>query len=205
MHIDEVDSEDSRSVFDDSSDVGYTQPQWIDEEDTDDEPEFDQYSLVYEDIEASSDEDIFVEKNFSKRQMMMKLRNMLKQKSKKKNISHDAGAKDSLAKDNGWYSDPGEEDELQSLDGSDLEGDSHAPDHPYFKTGTKMKTFELVVGMKFQSSMVFGEASRDYCVRHGYNLHFIRNENTRITAKCKHEGCNWSIHASPVQGGVFFK
>ncbi|KAL0387445.1 UNVERIFIED_CONTAM: hypothetical protein Sradi_2626300 [Sesamum radiatum] len=134
-HIDEIDSEDSRSVFDDSSNVNYTQHQWTDEENSDVEPESDQNSLVYEDIEASSDEDIFLEKNLSKRQMMMKLRKMLKQKSKKKNINHDAGAKDYIVKDNGWYSDPGEEDELQSLDGNDLEGDSHAPNYPYFKTG----------------------------------------------------------------------
>ncbi|KAK4382857.1 hypothetical protein Sango_2831400 [Sesamum angolense] len=186
-------------------DANYTQPQWTYEEDSDVEPESDQNSLVYEDIEASSDDEIFLEKNLSKRQMMMKLRKMLQQKSKKKNINHDAGAKDCIAKDNGWYGDPGEEDELQSLDGSDLQGDSHAPNYPYFKTGTKMKTFELVVGMKFQSGMVFREALRDYCVRHGYDLHFKRNENARITAKCKHEGCNWRIHVSPVQGGSIFQ
>ncbi|KAL0396218.1 UNVERIFIED_CONTAM: hypothetical protein Scaly_0070200 [Sesamum calycinum] len=110
-----------RSVFDDSSYADYTQPQWTDEKDTDDEPESSQNSLVYEDIEASCDEDIFLEKNLSKRQMMTKLRKMLNQKSKKKNISHDAGAKDCVAKDNGWYSDPDEEDELQSLDGNDLQ------------------------------------------------------------------------------------
>ncbi|KAK4417832.1 hypothetical protein Salat_2195900 [Sesamum alatum] len=85
-------TENTRNEGDtDSSDADYTQPQWTDEEDTDDEPGSDQNSLVYEDIEASSDEDIFLEKNLSKRQMMMKLRKKLKQKSKQKNISHDAG------------------------------------------------------------------------------------------------------------------
>ncbi|KAK4434898.1 hypothetical protein Salat_0652700 [Sesamum alatum] len=68
-----------------------------DEEDTDDEPGSDQNSLVYEDIEASSDEDIFLEKNLNKRQMMMKLRKKLKQKSKQKNISHDAVGKNQEA------------------------------------------------------------------------------------------------------------
>ncbi|KAK4415496.1 hypothetical protein Salat_2657000 [Sesamum alatum] len=94
-------TENARNEGDtDSSNADYTQPQWKDEEDTDDEPESDQNSLVYEDIEASSNEDIFLEKNLSKRQMMMKLRRMLKQKSKQKNISHDAGAEDCPAKDN---------------------------------------------------------------------------------------------------------
>ncbi|KAG8372771.1 hypothetical protein BUALT_Bualt12G0101500 [Buddleja alternifolia] len=104
----------------------------------------------------------------------------------------------SNVEDANWYSDPGEEDEIQTLDTKDN-------DFPFFREGTNMKMFEPVVGMKFQNFKVYREVLRDYCVRNGYDLMFIRNDRRRITAKCKVETCMWRIHASPIQEQTVFK
>ncbi|KAL0284578.1 UNVERIFIED_CONTAM: hypothetical protein Sangu_2819500 [Sesamum angustifolium] len=44
---------------------------------------------------------------------------------------------------------------------------------------------------------------RDWCIRNGVDLEFLRNEAARVTAKCK--SCEWRIHASPIQGGPTFQ
>ncbi|KAL0286671.1 UNVERIFIED_CONTAM: hypothetical protein Sangu_2470400 [Sesamum angustifolium] len=104
-----------------------------------------------------------------------------------------------------WYSDPEEEDELHSLNGSGFEKEIEAPKHPYFKEDSNMKTMQLTVGLKFKSAQQFRETLRDYCVRNAFDLHYIRNENARITTKCKNETCNLRIHASPIQEGTTFQ
>ncbi|KAL2231732.1 UNVERIFIED_CONTAM: hypothetical protein Sindi_1767600 [Sesamum indicum] len=95
-----------------------------------------------------------------------------------------------------WFSDNAESDGLESLPNSDNE-DSQ-PKHDFFKESTNVKTCELVVGMKFHNAKHFREVLRDWCVRKGFDVEYIKNEKSRVTAKCKFEGCNWRIHASPV-------
>lgn len=59
--------------------------------------------------------------------------------------------------------------------------------------------------MKFPYVGVFSEALRDWVVRNGYELDYVKNERKRITAKCKVEGCSWRIYASVVQGCPLFQ
>ncbi|KAK4386034.1 hypothetical protein Sango_2474000 [Sesamum angolense] len=46
---------------------------------------------------------------------------------------------------------------------------------------------------------------RDWCIKNGADIEFLRNEATRVTAKCKVKGCEWRIHASPIQDGPTFQ
>ncbi|KAL0396290.1 UNVERIFIED_CONTAM: hypothetical protein Scaly_0077400 [Sesamum calycinum] len=179
----EVDYNDmSASGFDDSSDG----------EDGSDNP-----SLVLEDVEGLSDEDIFASKNKNRNELRAKLKKFRKEIPKKR-IFQDFSVNDD---DNaGWYSDPGEDSDFENV--PDEAGD--AKRHCYYKDTTKTKDLELVVGMKFASGKIFREVLRDWCVRHGYDLEFIGNETQRITAKCK-KGCNWRIHASPIQNEQTFQ
>ncbi|KAL0436457.1 UNVERIFIED_CONTAM: hypothetical protein Sradi_0353600 [Sesamum radiatum] len=68
-----------------------------------------------------------------------------------------------------------------------------------------MKNLNLVVGMKFENAAQFRVVLRDWCIRNGIDLEFLRNEAKRVTAKCKVQGCEWRIHASPIQGGPTFQ
>ncbi|KAL2244088.1 UNVERIFIED_CONTAM: hypothetical protein Sindi_0526800 [Sesamum indicum] len=104
--------------------------------------------------------------------------------------------------ENEWASDDGNEDDLVSLEGSD---DNENEKHPVFKESDSMKNVNLVVGMKFQNAAQFRVALRDWCIRNGVDIEFLKNEAARVTAKCKVEGCEWRIHASPIQGGPTFQ
>lgn len=101
----------------------------------------------------------------------------------------------------GWYSEVDEDDDIENLNESLKE----TPRFPIYSEGENMKNRDLEVCMKFPNISVFREALRDWLVRNGYELHFLKNERARITGKCKAEGCNWRIHASVVQGGPLFQ
>ncbi|KAI3764247.1 hypothetical protein L2E82_14253 [Cichorium intybus] len=52
------------------------------------------------------------------------------------------------------------------------------------------------VGQRFHSLAEFREALRKYSIAHGFNYVYKKNENQRVTVKCKSETCPWRIHAS---------
>ncbi|KAG8363744.1 hypothetical protein BUALT_Bualt19G0054100 [Buddleja alternifolia] len=225
-----MDSEDSRSEFDDSSDADYIQEEEGDESEegemadaaeddrADEDNEFsDTPSFLLEDIEGSSDDDIFTEKNPSKQTLYKRLRKFMAANKKgsgvpstrNKSVSSKRGKKPTQPKQEDWYSDATEDDDLISLDESKNENEDRGEQrrrHAYFREGDwNMKGKTLLKGMKFQNFKVYREALRDYCVRMGVDIHFIRNEASRITARCKQSSCRWRIHASPVQGSSVFQ
>ncbi|KAL0349795.1 UNVERIFIED_CONTAM: hypothetical protein Sradi_4128700 [Sesamum radiatum] len=107
---------ESSSEFDDSSDEDYVQ--------SGEESDSEAPSLMLEDIECDSDDDIFLLKDLSKKDLIKKL-----------------------------------------------------------------KKVRVVL--------------RDWCIRNGVDLEFLRNEAARVTAKCK--SWEWRIHALPIQGGPTFQ
>ncbi|KAL0345413.1 UNVERIFIED_CONTAM: hypothetical protein Sradi_4372600 [Sesamum radiatum] len=182
----------SESEFDDSSDSDYVQPI---ESDDSDAP-----SLVFEDIEDSSDEDIFLQKHPSKKHLMRKLKKFVekekKQTARQKN-------REVEVEEGEWFSDPGEEEDLDRVPLS--EDENECAKHPIFKENSNLKNVELVVGLTFENAQQYREVLRDWCVRHGYDIEWLKNENRRITVKCKHDGCDWRVHASPIMGGPTFQ
>ncbi|KAK4349679.1 hypothetical protein RND71_032434 [Anisodus tanguticus] len=52
------------------------------------------------------------------------------------------------------------------------------------------------VGQRFNSFSEFREALHKYSIAHGFTYKYKKNESRRVTAKCKSEGCAWSIYAS---------
>ncbi|KAL0307087.1 UNVERIFIED_CONTAM: hypothetical protein Sradi_6126000 [Sesamum radiatum] len=99
-------------------------------------------------------------------------------------------------------SDCDDEEDLESLPGSDEEPQKKCP---VFKDSTSLKSLNLVAGMKFKDAKQFREVLRDWCVRNGYDIEFTKNETSRITATCKVDGCEWRIHASPIMKGPTFQ
>ncbi|KAK4406467.1 hypothetical protein Sango_0653200 [Sesamum angolense] len=143
----EVDHNDmSESSFDDSS---------YGEDDSDDP------SLVLEDVERSSDEDIFASKNKNRTELRAKLKKFRKEIPKKRRFQDFSVNDDDNA---GWYSDPGEDSDFENV--PDEAGD--AKKHCYYKDTTKTKDLELVVGMKFASGKIFREVLRDCLAQSKY-------------------------------------
>ncbi|KAL0437610.1 UNVERIFIED_CONTAM: hypothetical protein Sradi_0468900 [Sesamum radiatum] len=138
------------------------------------------------------------DKDPSKKELIMKLKRVLKDK-KNRNIPE---TRETESGDHGWASEAENEDDLVSLEGS--EG-SDCEKHPVYKESSSMKNLKLVAGMKFENAAQFRVVLRDWCIRNGVDLEFLRNEAARVTAKCKVKGCEWRIHASPVLGGPTFQ
>lgn len=77
--------------------------------------------------------------------------------------------------DDGWCSDPVDDDDdeqLLSIDGYD----DDAPKHPIYKEGQDMTNFKFMVGMKFKSAKEFKFVLSDVSVRDGYEVLFYKNE-----------------------------
>ncbi|KAL0386098.1 UNVERIFIED_CONTAM: hypothetical protein Sradi_3004100 [Sesamum radiatum] len=104
----------------------------------------------------------------------------------------------SVVVDENWYSEVDGKSDLESLD------DEFIYDS-FYNDETEIRDMNLTVGMKFASAQVFREVLRDWCIKNGNDIDFIRNENTRITAKCKKEDFNWRIHTSPIMNSKAFQ
>ncbi|TXG63211.1 hypothetical protein EZV62_010205 [Acer yangbiense] len=61
------------------------------------------------------------------------------------------------------------------------------------------------VHQKFKNVHEFRDALRKYATSHGFTYTFKKNECTRVTAKCKGEGCPWRVHASRVPTTQLFQ
>ncbi|XP_012838456.1 PREDICTED: uncharacterized protein LOC105958990 [Erythranthe guttata] len=192
-----VNKEDAPIFEDDSSDEDYVQS---DNEDGDDDIPSDAPSEEFADIEGSSEDDIFLDRNSSKKDLARKLRQMLNkekrsvQRYKKCRVNPSQQTTD-------WYSDVDDEDDIENLNFLD----SERRRVPSFSEGETMKNRNLEVGMKFPNVDIYRKALIDWVVRNGYELEYLKNERTRVTATCKEEACKWRIHASVVQGSQMFQ
>lgn len=61
-----------------------------------------------------------------------------------------------------------------------------------------MTNVEFKVGMLFGSATEFRAAVREYAIKNGKNVKFVRNEKTRVRAVCR-DGCRWMIFAFSMQ------
>ena len=52
------------------------------------------------------------------------------------------------------------------------------------------------VGQEFENVRTFRDELCKYAFAKGFRYRFIKNEHTRVTAKCAKENCSWRIHAS---------
>ncbi|XP_057452869.1 uncharacterized protein LOC130744726 [Lotus japonicus] len=49
------------------------------------------------------------------------------------------------------------------------------------------------------------EPEQDFSIQEGFEIKRIKNDKTRVTAKCAADGCSWRIHASPTPDGKTYK
>ncbi|KAL2936874.1 Acetyl-CoA carboxylase 2 [Bienertia sinuspersici] len=65
-----------------------------------------------------------------------------------------------------------------------------------FIDGTMLNEAVFFVGQEFESPPHFRKALIDYCVHHGKDVDYKKNDKTRIVADCKVNGYPWKIRAS---------
>ncbi|KAG5536679.1 hypothetical protein RHGRI_024191 [Rhododendron griersonianum] len=76
--------------------------------------------------------------------------------------------------------------------------------HEYIRE-TNLGKVQFTIGMKFPSAKEFSEAMREYSIKEGKNIKFVKNETTRVKAKCVIEECGWSILGSLSEKGESFQ
>lgn len=93
-------------------------------------------------------------------------------------------------------------DELGS-DSSDSNGTCKVK-YPSFKRGGENESLKFELGVLFNSLNDFKDAINDYAVKGGWNIRFVKNDKTRVRAKCV-EGCKWVAYCSKVQNERTFQ
>ncbi|KAF7120871.1 hypothetical protein RHSIM_Rhsim13G0222200 [Rhododendron simsii] len=74
-----------------------------------------------------------------------------------------------------------------------------------YRRKTDLGKVQFTVWMKFPSAKEFREAVRDYSIKEGKDIKFVKNETTRVKAKCATVDCGWSVMASLYQKGESFQ
>ncbi|KAG8362889.1 hypothetical protein BUALT_BualtUnG0027200 [Buddleja alternifolia] len=147
-------------------------------------------SWMLEVLEGPDDDDIFQERPPDHAKKLFKaLRSFLKDKKRQR-------VEAQLEKqEEGWYSDVEEEneDDLDALRGSDEEGERYA----VWNDDMEKRGVDLFVGLQLATRKKYKEVLKDWVVRRGWDLKFLKSERDKVTTICKN-GCDWRIHASPV-------
>ncbi|XP_022862821.1 uncharacterized protein LOC111383007 isoform X1 [Olea europaea var. sylvestris] len=71
-------------------------------------------------------------------------------------------------------------------------------DEKHRRAATQWENIITGVDQRFNSFAEFREALHKYSIAHGFDYKYKKNDNHRVTAKCKMEGCPWRIYASRV-------
>ncbi|KAL0303343.1 UNVERIFIED_CONTAM: hypothetical protein Sradi_6202400 [Sesamum radiatum] len=158
-------------------------------------------SWMLEDLEGPWDDDIFSNRSENYTRTMLKtLRSFIKEKRKKKHEDkqNQRGETSDMGAEQ-WFSDC-EEEELRFVRGSDDEGERC----PEWNNRMDMGEVDLAMGIKFETKKNCKDVIRDWAVRRGWDLKFLKNEKYLMIATCKNK-CNWKLRASSVMKSPTFQ
>ncbi|XP_052113552.1 uncharacterized protein LOC110277579 [Arachis duranensis] len=81
--------------------------------------------------------------------------------------------------------------------GQELDSDEESPIvYPQYNDKVKFGDLKFEVSMIFKSKEHFMHATRDYTIQLGRNILFTKNDNVRVRAVCKVEGCPWVVYCA---------
>ncbi|GLT50096.1 hypothetical protein SLA2020_236070 [Shorea laevis] len=72
----------------------------------------------------------------------------------------------------------------------------HSNEEKHAKAAEQWQNAITGVGQRFNGVNEFREALRKYALANQFAFKYKKNDNHRVTVKCKTEGCPWRIHAS---------
>ncbi|KAF4356500.1 hypothetical protein F8388_026972 [Cannabis sativa] len=90
------------------------------------------------------------------------------------------------------------EDDLQSLASGDEEGEVRKNSRPEYNPQCDKACFQFKKGMIFANVEVFRKALREHFIANDRDFKYISNDQRRVRATCKGNGCEWLIFASRV-------
>ncbi|KAJ9693795.1 hypothetical protein PVL29_009656 [Vitis rotundifolia] len=97
------------------------------------------------------------------------------------------------------------DDDMRTLDsGSEKESNRDKPRYPQFVVDTDMVNPQFSVGLLFISATEFRVAMREYAIKNGRNVKFIKNEKDKVRVVCLAK-CPWVVYATQHTCGRVFK
>ncbi|KAJ8627982.1 hypothetical protein MRB53_021289 [Persea americana] len=87
---------------------------------------------------------------------------------------------------------------------SDSDGISYHRYHE-FDPNMQMDWPALSIGLSFKDVNMLRMVLRQYAIRNSFNINYLKNDKTRLTAVCSDQTCNWRLHASVLQDGQTFE
>ncbi|XP_028775369.1 uncharacterized protein LOC114732240 [Neltuma alba] len=97
-----------------------------------------------------------------------------------------------------------EDDELYEEYACDDKDNKAITRYEKYNCAQMCKEFEFKLGMEFNSVQQFREALKEYCLLHGYDVKFLKNDKERCRVRCKKK-CGWLILVSKVGGSMTFR
>ncbi|KAG8368964.1 hypothetical protein BUALT_Bualt15G0101000 [Buddleja alternifolia] len=138
-------------------------------------------SWMLEDLEGPDDDDIFQERPPDHAKKLFKaLRSFLKDKKRQRvEAQLEEQEVQRRANEEGWYSDVEEEneDDLDALRGSDEEGERYV----VWNDDMEKRGVDLFVGLQFATRKKYKEVLKDWVVRRGWDLKFLKSERDKVT------------------------
>ncbi|RYR09760.1 hypothetical protein Ahy_B05g078167 [Arachis hypogaea] len=112
--------------------------------------------------------------------------------------SEDEDESDSYLEDNPLDEDDSDLNSWHSKDsGQELDSDDESLTvYPQYNDKAKFGDLKFEVSMIFKSKEHFMHATRDYTIQLGRNILFTKNDNVRVRAVCKAEGCPWVVYCA---------
>ncbi|KAH7846311.1 hypothetical protein Vadar_012400 [Vaccinium darrowii] len=96
-------------------------------------------------------------------------------------------------------------DELDSLcTSSDEDGLKPKKKHKVFNDQTDTENPVFMVGMEFKSHSQFRDAVKEYSIKHGKKIKFLKSDREKVRAVCK-KGCPWECYASYVSADQLYR
>ncbi|KAJ1703111.1 hypothetical protein LUZ63_002890 [Rhynchospora breviuscula] len=87
------------------------------------------------------------------------------------------------------------------VSGGESDDDGTSQKYPEFHAVVDMANPQFQIGMVFGSFEEFKAALKEYAIKQRRNIHFEKNDTTRVKAACK-KGCPWKIWISRMGNGT---
>ncbi|KAH7832980.1 hypothetical protein Vadar_001984 [Vaccinium darrowii] len=76
--------------------------------------------------------------------------------------------------------------------------------HPIFNEQFDMGNPVFIRGMEFKTHSLFRDAVKEYAIKHGKQIGFLKSDREKVRAVCK-KGCPWEIYASHVPADALYR
>ncbi|KAH7834888.1 hypothetical protein Vadar_020699 [Vaccinium darrowii] len=188
---------------------GKAQSKWTHEADSDGEGSSGEYDP--ESTSDSSDEDVFYDSDYGLIDDDRMFEENIDREVEENTNTHGAEYESVIEELADIDGDCASSDELPSYSTSSNSDEKprrtrRKPDekHPVFNEQSDMGNPVFIRGMEFKTHSLFRDAVKEYAIKHGKQIRFLKSDREKVRAVCK-KGCPWEIYASYVPTDALYR